>query len=441
LGEHLLCTQGVAGSSPAVSTIFEVLWLDVFVGGLRVKIEQPIAGSVSRRLERADPDRLLAAWDQARRSRALLLDAGQSERGSHRLDVARTCLRLFAYQYRIFGSDGGFVPAPREDGEVVVVRAERVDRLPGALLVPEDSPPVTLEDVRNAPAAFQSSGEALTRGSLVHIGMAHHYARLAAKQPPVSATRTLPAQDGGVDLRWSAMGASGRHDYFVSRVKDPDVFLAPGTAMLAAAGKMLLAGDPFVLSTLPDALRAVKHAVDAMRVIDAADRILGVEAPIAVEVSGRRITSRIDLIRRRGAAGEVRIEDHKAAMRPEDRATLQRYQLSLQRAVLHLFGRHALTVEYGGGFAGVFYNIIGVGDAVGTVLPLSDPGPAPAFLAHAKDAILDTERAIATWSTSGRSPWVWPMASSSVCATRAYGRRCEAFELCAIGRAALRSQT
>ena len=155
-----------------------------------------------------------------------LLDAGPSERGWHRIEAAARCLRLFALK------ESGHVPFPES--------------------------------------------EPLIRGSLVHIGLAHIYAR------------KKEADAGG----------------------DPEQFYSPMDAVLKLAEKN---GDRWV-----DMVDHCCDMVNAYRMRWGDDRkwkVISVEEELRAKLRGRWLyTQRADLIVE-DDFGKVWIVDHKTAFR------------------------------------------------------------------------------------------------------------------------------
>ena len=274
------------------------------------------------------------------------IDAGSSgEWGWHATETAMRCPQLFAYHHRI-------TPPPTGGG----------DRAP------------------------------LLRGSLVHQGLAHHYARVQA------------AQEG----------------------KDPDIWATPEAAIEACAEKLGPESLRFVAQT-QSVVRAyaAHHATESLEVMH-------VEEVFRAEIGGYPFTQRFDLVGR-DASGRVVIIDHKTTGRIDARVP-QRYVLSGQFLGMLNFGRSIWGAEFGG----VRLNLIEMGgdDGWKTTAPKFsrvpvDPAPNaqrlfPITVKHARDRIHELD-------ASGIDPWEWPKAMSEQVCITAYGK-CDGYELCRWGK-------
>lgn len=270
-----------------------------------------------------------------------LLDTGPSARGAHRLESALICPALYAF--------------------TKVVKHEEAlgDRGP------------------------------LVRGSMGHVALAHHYARLGCVQHQM----------------------------------DPEAYFTPHEAIDLVAAKMLPTSTQY--------LKLIHDAYDGYRAFYATERheVVGVEEPADTMVptpdGPLRFTQRWDL-RTRDDAGRVWITDHKFVAKVEAK-TVARYVLSIQFASMQWLGHHF----FGKDFGGVKLNLIGVGSSRFTFQCASLP-PAPdavrrfpATLAHGERVIAQVEALSDPWDAQRTY-------SEQVCYT-AYGP-CRAYALCRWGR-------
>lgn len=277
------------------------------------------------------------------------IDAGSSgEWGWHATELALRCPQLFAYHHRI--------PAAERGGE-------SGDRAP------------------------------LLKGSLVHQGLAHHYARVQS------------AQEG----------------------RDPEEWATPDVAIEACAEKLGKGALPYVaLAQSVVRAYAAHHAAESLEVMH-------VEEVFAAEIGGYRFTQRFDLVAR-DASGRVVILDHKTTGRIDAKVP-QRYVLSGQFLGMLNFGRSIWGDEFGG----VRLNLIELGGDDGwrtgspkfSRVPV-DPAPHalrlfPITVKHARDRIHALDAA-------GTDPWEWPKALSEQTCITAYGK-CDGYELCRWGKA------
>lgn len=278
------------------------------------------------------------------------LNAGSSgEWGWHATEVALRCPQLYAYHYRCEGAD--------LDG----------DR--GALI----------------------------RGSLVHQGLAHHYARLQSAQ----------------------------------LFQDPEEWLNPVSAIQRCAEELEANGEKSKAGHyVESATNIVLDYLEQYR--EESLEVVAVEEVFTAEIAGRKFTQRLDLVGRR-SDGKIYVFDHKttgfySAKIPE------RYTLSGQFLGMHNFGQQV----YGKEFGGVIINVLACGAANKptargeTTFTRVPPNPAPnaqrlftISVQHARERIEELDR-------SGLNPWRWPkVLSEQVCVT-AYGK-CEGFDLCRWG--------
>lgn len=222
----------------------------------------------------------------------------------------------------------------------------------------------------------------LVRGSIGHVGLAHHYARQAA----------------------------------VARGLDPEAFHDPVAAMTLLAERFGASGARL----LPVAVAAVERHVRQYLV--ESFEVVAVERLLETDFEGFPYTARADLVVR-NAAGRVVIYDHKFVGRIDD-AVFRRYALSGQFLGLATLGaRH-----FGPDFGGVMLNVV---ECNGTRLVRRQVEPAPYALQRYPRVIADAKRRIRDLEEAG-SAEAWPMAVSETTCMTNYGP-CEWFERCRWG--------
>lgn len=270
----------------------------------------------------------------------VLLDTGPSARGAHRLQTALTCPALFAFQ------------------KLMKHEAALGDRGP------------------------------LVRGSIGHVALAHHYARLGAVQHNI----------------------------------DPETYFPPETAIDMVAEKFGTMGRSFQ-RLIHDAYKHYQAHYSVER-----HEVVGVECPVDYQVPTPdgpiRFTQRWDLLTR-DDAGRMWITDHKFVGQIQAK-TIDRYALSIQFTGMVWLG-HTL---YGTNFGGVRLNLVGVGPRFNFMRPTLPPAPDavrrfPATLAHAERVIASIEGLT--------DPWDAPHAYSEMICMTPYGP-CPATDLCRWGR-------
>jgi hypothetical protein len=267
------------------------------------------------------------------------IDAGSSgEWGWHATELALRCPRLFAYTYR-FGPHG-------EEG---------------------DRP-------------------ALLKGSLIHQGLAHHYARLES----------------------------------IQHGRDPEEWARTDVAIEACAEKL--------------GRHAAKYIDTAKRVVSqyaahwAHERleVLHVEEVFKSDIGGYVFTQRFDLVVRE-PDGKVYIYDHKTTGRLSS-AVAERYTLSGQFLGMANFGSRVWGSEFGG----VKLNLIEIGDQKpggNAAFKRQTPDPAPAAIKSFPLTVLHAREKIAELDKSGLAPADWPMTMSEQTCITAYGP-CGYFDKC-----------
>ena len=277
-----------------------------------------------------------------------LLNAGPSERGWHRIEGASRCLRLFAW---------------RESG-----------------------------------ALTWKSSEPLIKGSLLHIGLAHVYARQRAEEQgedpdyymlPEEAVRALAAIE--------ADQASTAHETALWRVSVPNIILA---------------------------IRAYEA-----RWRHCSWKVVMVEEELRAQIpkwdgDGTFLfTQRADLAVQ-DRDGKFWIVDHKSCYRIESK-TLRQHILSGQFLGYQVFGRRL----WGRDFGGVIVNRV----------KLSEPydfdrttlEPAPSAIKHFAKNLALQEHMVGMFE--GKPPIEWPAVYSDQTCWGKYGK-CDAFELCQWGK-------
>jgi hypothetical protein len=266
------------------------------------------------------------------------INAGSSgEWGWHATELAMRCPRLFAYNHRCK------VESFREG----------------------DRPP-------------------LLKGSLVHQGLAHHYARIQAEQ----------------------------------RGEDPEQWATPELAIEHEA----VALGQYAAQYVPLAKKAV--AEYRLHWLHEKLDVLNVEDVFTAEIGGFKFTQRFDLVVR-DHTGKVVIIDHKTTGRISSSGT--RYTLSGQFLGMMAFGRNIWGDEFGG----VRINFIELPQLLAAPCKFTriEPDPAPMALKGFSLTVLHARQRIEHLDASGIPPNEWPMALSEQTCVTPYGL-CDAFELC-----------
>lgn len=277
----------------------------------------------------------------------VLINAGPSPAGWHRLETFLRCPQLYAYKFPLKG------------------------------LVP-------LEETRDA----------LERGGLLHVGLAHHYARWEIEQ-------------------------RGKLLHNGVEVTDRDVFYPPEEAMALAAHA---SKDPETAAVVwAQSLEVVREAI-AYALPRDRFRVVGVEQLLDARAGeGRRYTARADLVIENRAGIEV--WDHKSAAN-WTKTTLMGYELSGQ-----MHGLSALaSAQWGSKFQGMVVNVLDTGAAPRTSFQRVPLKLNRAFTARMYNLIPYVEKQI-EHLTATMDPWEWPVsANESDCIGR-YGR-CPAYAVC-----------
>ena len=255
---------------------------------------------------------------------AKLLDTGPSPRGWHRLQVMLQCPQKWGYHYEL-GLGGK-----------------------------KDSPP-------------------LIRGSLIHLGLAHHYSRMKARQQGT----------------------------------DPEEWLKPLTAMREKAFKE---NDAWMreLEVSTNCYEAyIEHWADETI------EILEVERLAYTMIGRNAFTGRFDLVYR-DRRGKIWVCDHKTTGRIQS-SQKKFYSISGQLAGYAYLGRQL----YGDKFGGMILNLVQHTKPCKFVrMPLP---PAPHLVSKFPQIVLDAEERIKSLKESGRSPDNWPMAANELTCYSRYG--------------------
>lgn len=288
-----------------------------------------------------------------------IINAGKSERGYHRLGLASVCLRSYAYTYA--------------------------------------------DKVGSGEAGGRSSSEGtdsvpLIRGSLLHLGLAHHYAHQSIR----------------------------KHGYALVngvRITDSEELLPPVEAVEQEAERngILWTGH------VPSIVDCISAYARRWGNDDGWD-ILGIEheyrmrlPKVPREVS--LYTQRADLVIREKATGKIWIVDHKSAYMLNSK-TAKQYVLHGQFLGYQAIGRK----EYGSEFGGVLLNRIKIN---GHEFDRRPTEPAPASVSGFVQNMVHVEQQILQYQ--GLPPERWPgTLHETVCVSK-YGE-CPFFHRCQWGK-------
>ena len=283
------------------------------------------------------------------RDDAKLLTTGPSKRGWHRLQLAAECLQKYAWTYK----------APQQ---------------PEA--APKDS------------ALFGTKSPALSKGSLIHLALAHHYMRMKA------------VQEG----------------------TDPEEWVEPLEAVELIAR---LNGATEYISLLS---RVYEAYVDHWEGEEWQMKILDVEVLFETRIMGKYLlTGRIDLMFE-DLDGRIWVNDHKTSSRvtPEHK---EFYALSGQ-----LIGyQHLVRQKYGARLAGMKLNLVQV--STEPKFERITLQRSPAFESNFEQIVVDIEESIERMETSGRTYDNWPKAMNELTCKSRYST-CEFADQCRFGAGA-----
>jgi hypothetical protein len=282
---------------------------------------------------------------------AKIIYTGPSPRGWHRLQQAAECLQKYAWTYE----------APKKEG----------------------------------PAPTRP---ALAKGSLIHLAMAQHYARMRATQK--NPTKQLGTMDDD----------------------HPDAWCSPEEAVHLIAQ---LEGIEGYADVAIQAYRAYlqQYPDDAERW-----KILDIEELMSTKIAGKYLlTGRMDLSYE-DLGGRIWVVDHKTTARLTARHK-QFYSVSGQ-----LLGySHMARQKYGDRFAGLMVNLIQHGDNPKferVTLPRS-----PNLEARFEQIVVDIEESIERVQASGRDYDDWPKAINELTCYHRYGA-CDFIDQCRWGAGA-----
>lgn len=283
-----------------------------------------------------------------------VINAGKSERGYHRLGLASVCLRSYAYTY--------------------------LDKVPGADSAPSESLP-------------------LIRGSLLHLGLAHHYAH-------------------------QSIAKEGRALVNGTEITDAKDLMSPADAVRHDAQK----NGPLWEGHVPSILECLVAYARRWGNDDDWD-ILGIEheyrvrlPTVPAEVS--LYTQRADLVVRERSTKKVWIVDHKSAYMLNGK-TAKQYVLHGQFLGYAALGRK----EYGAAFGGVLLNRIKIS---GCEFDRRATEPAPASIASFVRNLVHVEKQILQYKDLPADHWPGTL-HETVCVSK-YGE-CPFFNRCQWGPA------
>jgi hypothetical protein len=273
----------------------------------------------------------------------LLIFTGPSARGWHRIGQFLECPTKYARKYE-GGEGGGGHSSPEK----------------------EESVP-------------------LTRGSIIHLGLAQHYSRMRE----------------------------------VQQGRDPDLYYTPSEAIeIVCAAK----GEAW-LREKDDCLGCLDAYFDNYR--NEEFKVLRVEELMEGTFHGHRLTGRLDLVIE-DRQGRIFVVDHKstAFASPKQRTF---YSVSGQ---MHAY-RWLASGVYGERLAGMRINL--VQHTKPYKFQRFDLDPAPHMFSNFPRIIKEAEETISRYKAEGRAPEEWPMAISELTCFHRYGA-CEYLEKCKWGR-------
>ncbi len=280
------------------------------------------------------------------RDDAIILLTGPSERGWHRLQQGFECLQKYAWHYKA---------------------------------------PKVLDDQGKPVGEAKADRPALAKGSLLHLAMAQHYARMRERQ-------------------------NGR---------DEEAYCDPMEAVHLVA--KMDKTEQFVA----DIERTFEAYVDEFWADEQQYRILEVEELNRTTVGGKYLlTGRFDLVLEDGMK-RVFVCDHKSTGRIQP-AQKEFYNMSGQFLAYGLMARQ----KYGDRFAGVKINLVQVG-AKPAFLRV-DLGRSPHLEAHFEQSVVDLEQIIERLEAEGRPYDQWPKSMNELTCYHRYGA-CEHMDKCRFG--------
>lgn len=289
------------------------------------------------------PEQAVAAEGQRQ-----LIFTGPSPHGWHRLSIFLRCPSLYAYLYR--------APGMKE---------------------------------------ASASTDYLTRGTLVHVGLAHHYLRR------------------GIEERKGLLHA-GRVE------RNPGDFYTPVAAVALAAQRLADQGDRWAMPLLglAQSIVAAYLRVIAATSLDRGFKVYAVEEIATLTCGGFPYTARFDLVTE-DSMGLTAV-DHKVLARPKDAAAM--YSHSGQIHGHRMLGHHL----WGPKFRGVQLNAVSADPKDKQLIHRVVPHPAPGQVAAMPQLVFDTHAQINALDAS--RPWdAWPR--TMACMDRFQGR-CPSWDRC-----------
>jgi hypothetical protein len=298
----------------------------------------------------------------------ILLNAGSSEAGAHRQELFRMCEQKFAY------------------------RMEEKKAL-------ELAPVAVADTAEDAPDADESERPHLIIGSLVHIGLAHHYARIRQWQRQQDPELYYSAEDAIVMLAGENSGWAKHVGISIDIVRDHFSFWPHDHERFR-----------------------VLEVEQVHRVMVGADRedVRSMCGP-----AGFLYTQRVDLVLE-DAAGRVYIFDHKGVGHFRGKET-RTFTLSGQFLGYQVIG----SLTWGRRFAGVVANLFERKEQKRRYKRVS-PEPAPFALQCFKENLIETELDIRRKLAAPRNTWHFRKAFSEQICRTIYGE-CEHFAKCQRG--------
>jgi hypothetical protein len=282
-----------------------------------------------------------------------ILYTGPSPRGWHRLQTVLECPQKFAWEYR-WGKEG----------------YDAAERVAAHMNAPKEEP----------------DKPGLNRGTLLHLGLAHYYARLREKQ-------------------------NGR---------DPELYLSPTDAIKVFCEAQ---GGPYPQHR-DDIIQCVQGYVEKYGDSDRF-KVLHVEELFDAMIGGFRFTGRLDLVVE-DTRGRVWAFDHKGSGRIESKHR-EYYSVSGQLLGYQWLARGA----FGERFAGLRINLIQHGN---NDFKYERPQllQAPSLLSQFPQTVVDAENRILELEAQDRAYDRWPKAMNEMTCFGRYGA-CPHIEKCKWG--------
>ena len=274
-----------------------------------------------------------------------LIFTGPSPKGAHRLETFISCPRKFALTYRtgLGGTEGS----------------------------------------KHKEAAVAGKDDALIVGSLLHLGLAHHYARLKE------------VQQGG----------------------NPDYYYKPLDAINHMAELMKWNSHGY-LDNVNSTFEAYLYHFRNEKL-----KIVAVEELLTANINGHDYSGRTDLMVE-DSNGMVWIWDHKSCAR-YTKEKHEEYSLSIQMNGYKMLGRAA----FGDRFAGIRLNYLQHGDTKRFIR--QDAESTPGMEASFPDLVTHVESQIATLTREKPDVMTWPKQPSYMtCMGRYKGSTCPFIENC-----------